>query len=36
MTFHIRSISKERLMSKIGMTSKEQLIDLKQGLDDII
>ncbi len=34
MTFHNRSISKERLVSKIGMISREQLIDLKQGLDD--
>jgi len=36
MTFQIRSISKERLVSKIGMISKEQLIDLKQDLDDIM
>ena len=34
--FHIRSISKERLIRKIGNISKVQLDELKQGLDDIL
>jgi mRNA interferase MazF len=36
MTFHIRSISKERLVRKIGSISKEELASIKQGLDDIL
>lgn len=36
LTFHIRSISKERLVNKIGNISKEELITLKQSLDDIL
>ncbi|MFW6310359.1 MAG: type II toxin-antitoxin system PemK/MazF family toxin [Prolixibacteraceae bacterium] len=36
MTFHIRSISKDRLVKKIGIISPEQLKELKQGLDDIL
>ncbi len=36
MTFHIRSIAKERLVKKIGSITKEQLKELKQGLDDIL
>jgi mRNA interferase MazF len=34
--FHIRSISKERLVKRIGKISTEQLNALKQGLDDIL
>ncbi|HKI88078.1 MAG TPA: type II toxin-antitoxin system PemK/MazF family toxin [Draconibacterium sp.] len=36
MTFHIRSISKERLVKKIGSITTAQLNELKQGLDDIL
>lgn len=36
LTFHIRSISKERLVTKIGNISKEELSALKQSLDDIL
>ena len=34
--FHIRSISKDRLIRKIGKITKEQLAELKQGLEDIL
>lgn len=34
--FHIRSLSKERLTKKMGSISKEELDELKQGLDDIL
>jgi mRNA interferase MazF len=36
MIFHIRSISKERLVRKIGEISGGELAVLKQGLDDIL
>jgi len=36
MTFHIRSVSKERLVKKIGNISSDQLKEIKQGLDDIL
>jgi len=36
MVFHIRSISKDRLVKKIGKISEEQLKQLKVGLDDIL
>ena len=36
MIFHIRSVSKNRLVKKIGTISKEELSQLKQGLDDIL
>lgn len=36
LTFHIRSISKERLRRKIGSISKDQVNDLKSGLADIL
>jgi mRNA interferase MazF len=36
MIFHVRSISKERLVKRIGSISQEQLKELKQGLDDIL
>ncbi len=36
MIFHIRSVSKDRLIKKIGTISKEQFKKLKQGLDDIM
>lgn len=35
LTFHIRSISKERLTKKAGEITTEQLKAIKQGLDDI-
>lgn len=34
--FHIRSISKERLVRKIGNITSEELNLIKQGLDDIL
>ena len=34
--FHIRSVSKERLIRKIGTITSEQLEQLKQGLNDIL
>ncbi len=34
--FHIRSISKERFIKKIGRISEKQLAKLKIGLDDIL
>lgn len=34
--FHIRSISKDRLVKKIGNISTETLKELKSGLDDIL
>lgn len=36
MIFHIRSISKERLVRKIGEITGRELVGLKQGLDDIL
>jgi mRNA interferase MazF len=36
MVFHIRSVSKERLVRKIGEITGMQLAELKQGLDDIL
>jgi len=36
MVFHIRSLSKERLIKKIGYLSPEQLILIKEGLGDIL
>ncbi len=36
MTFHIRSVSKERLVNKIGAISSKQLAEIKQSLDDIL
>ncbi|MCD4771892.1 MAG: type II toxin-antitoxin system PemK/MazF family toxin [Bacteroidales bacterium] len=36
MVFHIRSISKERLVKKIGFITSKQLSDIKQGLGDIL
>lgn len=34
--FHIRSVSKDRLVKKIGSITEEQLSELKIGLDDIL
>lgn len=34
--FHVRSISKDRLVKKIGKISIEELTILKQGLNDIL
>lgn len=34
--FQIRSISKERLIKKIGNITTKQLSELKKGLDDIL
>ena len=36
MIIHVRSISKSRLVKKIGNISNQQLATLKQGLDDIL
>lgn len=36
LTFHIRSISKERLVKKIGRITDKQLAELKQYLGDIL
>lgn len=36
MIFHIRSISKERLVKKIGFIASKQLLEIKQGLEDIM
>lgn len=36
MIFHVRSISKERLIRKIGSISDAHLAEIKQGLDDIL
>lgn len=36
MIFHVRSISKDRLKTKIGNITPEELTRLKQGLDDIL
>lgn len=35
LTFHIRSVSKERLVRKIGVISAEDLKRIKNGFDDI-
>lgn len=35
LTFHIRSLSKERLVKKIGSISEEQLHEIKKGFDEI-
>jgi mRNA interferase MazF len=36
MVFQIRSISKDRLINKIGTITEKQLGELKLGLDDIL
>lgn len=36
LTFHIRSIYKDRLTKKLGNITPEQLSELKKGLDDIL
>ena len=36
MIFHVRSISKDRLVKKIGSITDEELTILKQGLNDIL
>ncbi|MEN8249155.1 MAG: type II toxin-antitoxin system PemK/MazF family toxin [Bacteroidota bacterium] len=36
LVFHIRSISKERLVRKIGDITLEELREIKQGLNDIL
>lgn len=36
LTFHIRSISKNRLVKKMGCITASQLDEIKQTLDDII
>ncbi len=35
LTFHIRSISKERLVKKIGFISNDDLNKIKTGFDDL-
>lgn len=36
LTFHIRSVSKDRLVSNLGNIKQEQLSVIKKGLDDIL
>ena len=36
LTFHVRSIAKDRLIRKIGIVTKSELEMIKQGLDDIL
>ena len=36
MTFHVRSVSKERLQKKIGSITATQLAEIKEGLDDLL
>ncbi|MCF8460695.1 MAG: type II toxin-antitoxin system PemK/MazF family toxin [Flavobacteriales bacterium] len=36
LNFHVRSISKERLVKKIGNISKEELEQTKKGLNEIL
>jgi mRNA interferase MazF len=36
LTFHIRSVSKDRLVSKFGSIKQEQISKIKKGLDDIL
>ena len=36
LTFHIRSVSKERLVRKIGIISKQEISSVKEGLNDIL
>ena len=36
LTFHIRSISKNRLLKRVGIISKDELSQIKLGLDDIL
>lgn len=36
LTFHIRSVSKERLKKKIGAISKEELQQIKKTINDLL
>ena len=36
LVFHIRSLSKNRLVKKLGTITQNQLNEIKQGLDDIL
>lgn len=36
LTFHIRSVSKDRLIKKVGVISDDELAHIKNGLDDIL
>jgi len=36
LTFHIRSVSKDRLLRKVGEISNQELNSVKQGLNDIL
>jgi len=36
LTFHIRSVSKERLKNKLGRINNKELETIKQGLSDIL
>jgi mRNA interferase MazF len=36
LTFHIRSVSKDRLVSQFGNITQEELSVVKKGLDDIL
>ena len=36
LTFHIRSISKDRLIKKVGKIEEEELMQIKVGLNEIL
>lgn len=36
LTFHIRSLAKDRLVEKMGRISEKELAELKQGLSDLM
>ena len=36
LTFHIRSVSKDRLKTRIGLITNDQLTVIKHGLNDIL
>ncbi len=36
LTFHMRSIAKDRLKNKIGSISAQELAQVKQGLEDLL
>lgn len=36
LTFHVRSVAKDRLKNKIGRISEHELVQVKQGLEDLL
>lgn len=36
LTFHVRSVAKDRLKNKIGSISAKELTQIKQGLEDLL